>query len=68
MKGSFVAMQGYPHHFQYQNGEPVWFIGETAEGNSGGMPFDDMSNQILNPAYWLLTGMWVTFFYIKRSE
>jgi len=30
LRGSFIPMKDYPHHFQYQNGEPVWFMGETA--------------------------------------
>jgi len=93
LKGSFIPMKEYPHHFQYQNGEPVWFMGETAWalftdntdekharpevekyirtrssqgfnavhsmllseaawGNSGGLPFTDMTAQTLNPEYW----------------
>lgn len=93
LRGSLIPMKDYPHHFQYQNGEPLWFMGETAWalctdneqekhgrqeveefiqirsaqgfnvvhsmllseagwGNSGGMPFTGMDNQILNPAYW----------------
>ncbi|MGQ9621751.1 MAG: apiosidase-like domain-containing protein [Bacteroidales bacterium] len=30
LKGSYIPMKNHPHHFQYQNGEPVWFMGETA--------------------------------------
>jgi len=29
-KGSIRNMKGFPHHFQYQNGEKMWFMGETA--------------------------------------
>lgn len=29
-RGSIKGMQDFPHHFQYQNGEPVWFLGDTA--------------------------------------
>lgn len=93
LRGSIVPMAGSPRHFQFQNGEPMWFMGETAWalfqdnadekldrsgaeklitvrasqgfnvvhsmmlseagwGNSGGMPFDDLSNEVINPGYW----------------
>jgi len=93
LTGSIQPMNGFPHHFQYQNGEKMWFMGETAWalfndneeekldraafehfvttrasqgfsavhammlseagwGNSGGMPFLSMEEQILNPGYW----------------
>lgn len=29
-RGSIRPMEGFPHHFQYQNGERVWFMGDTA--------------------------------------
>jgi len=29
-RGSLQPMTGAPHHFQYQNGEPMWFMGDTA--------------------------------------
>jgi hypothetical protein len=29
-RGSIQPMQGFLHHFQYQNGEKMWFMGETA--------------------------------------
>lgn len=29
-RGSLVARRDAPHHFAYQNGEPVWFMGDTA--------------------------------------
>jgi hypothetical protein len=29
-RGSLMPMPRAPHHFQYQNGEPVWFLGDTA--------------------------------------
>ncbi len=29
-RGSLQLMSGYPHHFQYQNGEACWFFGDTA--------------------------------------
>lgn len=93
LTGSIQPMQGFPHHFQYQNGQPMWFMGDTAWGlltdseeekhdraaaeaylqaradqgfnvvhsmvlseagwgNSGGLPFDKIANQQINPAYW----------------
>lgn len=30
MRGGVCAMEGHPSHFQYQNGEPMWFVGDTA--------------------------------------
>ena len=30
LRGSIVPMAGAPHHFQYQNGERMWFLGDTA--------------------------------------
>lgn len=92
-RGSVRPMKDYPYHFQYQNGEKMWFMGDTqwalftdnskekhnrssvehylktrasqgfnavhamllseaGWGNSGGMPFIDMRQQILNPDYW----------------
>lgn len=30
LRGSFQPMAGAPTHFQYQNGERVWFLGDTA--------------------------------------
>lgn len=30
LKGSIQPMKGFPYHFQYQNGEKMWFMGETA--------------------------------------
>lgn len=30
LRGSIQPIQGFPHHFQYQNGEKMWFMGETA--------------------------------------
>lgn len=29
-RGSIQPMAGAPRHFQYQNGEPMWFMGDTA--------------------------------------
>lgn len=29
-RGSLQPMAGAPHHFQYQNGERTWFLGDTA--------------------------------------
>ena len=29
-RGSIQPMQGFSHHFQRQNGEPFWFLGDTA--------------------------------------
>jgi len=29
-RGSLAARPDAPHHFRYQNGEPVWFMGDTA--------------------------------------
>jgi hypothetical protein len=29
-RGSITRMPAAPHHFQYQNGEPIWFMGDTA--------------------------------------
>jgi len=29
-RGSIRPMAGAPHHFQYQNGERLWFLGDTA--------------------------------------
>lgn len=93
LRGSIMPMKDFPYHFQYQNGEPMWFMGETAWalftdevsekldrkgaeklittraaqgfnvihsmilseagwGNSGGMPFEDLSKQVINPGYW----------------
>jgi len=93
LRGSIQPMKEFPNHFQYQNGEPMWFMGETAWalftdnleekhnrkevekflktrasqgfnvvhsmvlseagwGNSGGLPFEDMEEQIINPGYW----------------
>ena len=92
-RGSIQFMNGFLHHFQYQHGEKMWFMGETAWalftdnaeekhdrnavgkfletrasqgfnvvhammlseagwGNSGGLPFDNMEKQIINPDYW----------------
>jgi len=92
-RGSIQPMAGFPHHFQYQNGDAVWFMGDTAWalftdnvdekhnrdaaerylktragqgfnvvhsmmlseagwGNSGGMPFDDLRSEKINPGYW----------------
>ena len=30
LRGGVKAMDDHPHHFQYQNGEPMWFVGDTA--------------------------------------
>ena len=30
VRGGLERMPKYPHHFQYQNGEPCWFLGDTA--------------------------------------
>ncbi len=30
LRGGITAMDGHPLHFQYQNGEPMWFVGDTA--------------------------------------
>lgn len=30
LKGTITPMTGYPYHFQYRNGEKMWFMGETA--------------------------------------
>ncbi len=30
LKGAIKAMSDFPHHFQYSNGEKMWFMGETA--------------------------------------
>jgi hypothetical protein len=29
-RGSLEPMKGFPHHFQYQDGDPMWFLGDTA--------------------------------------
>jgi hypothetical protein len=29
-RGSIQPLVEFPHHFQYQNGEPMWFLGDTA--------------------------------------
>lgn len=29
-RGSIRPMDGFPRHFQYQNGDPLWFLGDTA--------------------------------------
>ena len=29
-RGSIRPMEGSPHHFQYQNGDRMWFMGDTA--------------------------------------
>jgi len=91
--GSIQPMTGYPQHFQYQDGSPMWFMGDTAWalptdneeekhhresveeylrtradqgfnvvhtmllseagwGNAAGLPFEDMTAQIINPGYW----------------
>lgn len=92
-RGSIRPMQGFPQHFQYQNGEAMWFLGDTAWalftanpdeeydraaaehylrtradqgfnvvhsmllseagwGNAGGLPFDDLAHERINPGYW----------------
>ena len=91
--GSIQPMKRFPHHFQYQNSTPIWFMGDTAWalftdnaeekhdrqaaeqylkvrssqgfnvvhammlseagwGNAGGLPFQDMAAQTINPAYF----------------
>lgn len=30
LKGSIQPMSGHPYHFERQNGEPFWFMGDTA--------------------------------------
>ncbi len=30
LRGSIEPMQNFPHHFQFQNGDPMWFMGDTA--------------------------------------
>jgi hypothetical protein len=30
LRGSITPMKDFPYHFQYQNGDPMWFLGETA--------------------------------------
>lgn len=93
LRGSLQLMPRYPRHFQYQNGEPCWWLGDTAwalftdmpeerhdrdaalhylrtraeqgftvvhsmlmsesgHGNPGGSPFEDLSREQINPAYW----------------
>lgn len=92
-RGSMQPMKDFPRHFQYQNGERMWFMGDTAWalftdkveekhdraaaeeylrvragqgfnvvhsmvlseagwGNAGGLPFDDIAAEKLNPGYW----------------
>lgn len=92
-RGSLQPAVGSPRHFQYQNGERVWFLGDTAWalllddagerldraaierylenrarqdfnalhlmmaselgwGNRGGQPWQDISRQQINPAYF----------------
>ena len=92
-RGSIQPMVNRPHHFQYQNGDPLWFMGDTAWalftdsrderhdraaaekylrtraaqgfnvvhsmvlseagwGNRGGLPFENMAHQTINPGYW----------------
>jgi hypothetical protein len=92
-RGSIRPMEGFPRHFQYQNGERMWFMGDTAWafftdnaeekhgmhaaaeyvgwrrgngfnvvhsmllseagwGNYGGLPFNDITLERLNPGYW----------------
>lgn len=92
-RGSIQPMEGAPRHFQYQNGEPMWFLGDTAwafvtdnheeqhdrasveryvsiraeQGfnvihfmllselgwaNRGGVPWTDIENERINPAYF----------------
>lgn len=31
-RGSLQSMTGHPHHFQRQDGSPLWFLGDTAWG------------------------------------
>jgi len=31
-RGGIEAMRGYPRHFQYRNGAPFWFLGDTGWG------------------------------------
>ncbi len=91
--GSIRAMESLPLHFSYQDGTPMWFMGDTAWalftdsaeekhnreaahayidaraeqgfnvlhsmllseagwGNSGGPPFTDIADQVINPGYW----------------
>jgi hypothetical protein len=92
-RGSIQPLTNSPYHFQYQNGERMWFMGDTAWalftdnarekhdraaveeyfttraeqgfnvvhtmllseagwGNSGGLPFEDIARERLNPGYW----------------
>lgn len=92
-RGSIQAARETPWHFEYENGDPMWFLGDTAWalftdhreelhdrdtaqkylrdrsaqgfnvvhsmllseagwGNSGGLPFVDIDQQLLNPGYW----------------
>ncbi len=91
--GSIRPRKDFPLHFERQDGQPFWFLGDTAWalsydnaeekydraaalayidaratqgfnvlhssllselgwGNSGGMPFDDISGEKINPVYW----------------
>src|SRR5262249_22665251 len=91
--GSIRPMKNFPRHFERQNGQPIWFIGDTAWalyydrddekydraaslayidaraaqgfnvlhsallselgwGNRGGLPFNDIASEKINPAYW----------------
>ena len=92
-RGSIQPMENAPHHFQYQNGERMWFLGDTAWAfvtdnheekhdrasveryvsvraaqrfnvihfmllnelgwpNRGGVPWHDIGNEQINPAYF----------------
>ncbi len=91
--GGLRAMPERPSHFARQNGDPVWFMADTAwgyftdsdednhhrrqvehyattrakqgfnaihsmmmseqgVGNNGGLPFENMADETINPAYW----------------
>jgi hypothetical protein len=93
LRGSIEPMEDFPLHFQYQNGQSMWFLGDTAWalftdsneeahdraaaekylrtraaqgfnvvhsmmlseagwGNSGGLPFVDLTAETINPRYW----------------
>ncbi len=90
-KGSIQVNSQYPHHFQYQDGTPFWFFGDTnwrifgsdeteklnrenvktyidkraeqgfnfihgtlmsLRGNEGGLPFNSLTEETINPSYW----------------
>ncbi|MBV7334317.1 DUF4038 domain-containing protein [Chloroflexi bacterium TSY] len=44
-RGSFVVMQSHPHHFQYQNGDRVWWFGDTNWDAFANNAFENLNRQ-----------------------